>query len=67
MKEVSNSKITYCLRKLNNRLSRLEQGQKRLDLLHKQIAKINIEMQAAWMDIKKLDNRIAMQQKKLAR
>lgn len=66
MEEVVNSKTVFYLRKLNNRLSRLEQGQKKLDILQKEIAKIKIEMRAVWMDIKKLDDRLTGHRKKHA-
>lgn len=66
MQEAINTKTVYYLRKLNNRLDRLEQGQKKLEVMQKEIAKIKIEMRAVWMDIKKLDDRLTVQQKQLA-
>ncbi|NLW06491.1 MAG: hypothetical protein GX039_00675 [Clostridia bacterium] len=58
---VASKNVLYYLRKLNSRLDRLEQGQKRLEILQREIAKIKNEMRAAWMDIKKLDDRITRQ------
>jgi len=66
MQEAVNTKTVYYLRKLNSRLDRLEQGQKKLEVMQKEIAKIKIEMRAVWMDIKKLDDRLTVQQKQLA-
>jgi len=66
MKEAMEETNMLDLRNINSRISRLEKEQKKMQVLQKEITRIRTEMRALWQDIKKLDDRITVQQKRAA-
>lgn len=52
------------LRQVSSRLDRLEKGQQKT---HKDMASFKRELRALWTDIKKLDNRLSIQEQRTVR